>query len=134
MWEADCGAIPIVDEQHQPVGIVTDRDIAMSAMFNREPLWNMTASRVIQGQQLVSCSPQDSIESCLEKMKDAEVRRIVVTGNDGALCGIVSIGDAVAFASSAAHRDSECAINSGQVLGMLRCVSGHHQDGIQATM
>jgi CBS domain-containing protein len=132
MWQEDCGAIPVVDERNQPIGIVTDRDIAMSAMFNREPLWKLTAAKVIQGQRLVCCNPQDSIENCLEKMKEGEVRRILVTGDDGAVCGILSMGDAVAFASSAAHRDTECAINSGHVLGMLRSVSGHHDDGIQA--
>ena len=26
MREADCGALPVVDEQHHPIGMITDRD------------------------------------------------------------------------------------------------------------
>ena len=29
MREADCGALPVVDEQHHPIGMITDRDIAL---------------------------------------------------------------------------------------------------------
>ena len=138
MWEGDCGAIPIVDSQDKPLGIVTDRDIAMSAMLNHAPLWEIPASSVIQGQQLACCSPEESVQKCLDKMQEASVRRILVTDDSGALCGIVSLGDTVAFTSSsrsgsgqssrAQARQEQGSIDSSHTLEMLRSVSAHHQD------
>ena len=52
MWECDCGAIPVVSDDNKPLGIITDRDIAMSAMLNHQALWEIQASTVIQGQSL----------------------------------------------------------------------------------
>src|SRR5690606_4218677 len=68
MWDNDVGAIPIVSEDNRPLGIVTDRDIAMCAMHNHRPLWEIQASEVIQSQRLCCCDENDSIQSCLEKM------------------------------------------------------------------
>jgi len=31
MWEHNCGSLPVVDEDNQIVGMLTDRDIAMAA-------------------------------------------------------------------------------------------------------
>ena len=31
MWDHDVGAVPIVDEQGEAVGVITDRDICMAA-------------------------------------------------------------------------------------------------------
>ncbi len=129
MWEQDCGAIPVVTDTNEPLGIVTDRDIAMSAMLNHQPLWTIPASTVIQGQSPICCSQHDAVESCVAKMQQNGVRRILVTDDSGALSGIVSMGDAVAFTTSGAAKNKNTVIGSEQVLGMLRKVSGHHQTG-----
>jgi CBS domain-containing protein len=129
MWAEDCGSIPVVDQDNCPVGVVTDRDIAMAAMLNHKPLWDICASDVTRGQRLVSCSQQEPIESCIAKMEENSVRRILVTDDAGKLCGIVSMGDAVAFAKEQPDPVEGCAIDSDQVLGMLKSVSAHHPSG-----
>ncbi|MGV3590501.1 MAG: CBS domain-containing protein [Gammaproteobacteria bacterium] len=130
MWDADCGAIPVVGDDNKPVGIITDRDIAMCAMFRHQPLWDIRASQVIEGRQnLVCCNQGDAIDDCITKMQQAEVRRILVLDDRGALCGIVSLGDAVAFTERDTDQDDIPAVESEQLLGMLRRVSGHHQSG-----
>jgi CBS domain-containing protein len=136
MWDADCGAIPIVGHDNRPIGIITDRDIAMCAMHRHEPLWQICASQVIEGRNdLVCCNHGDSIEDCVEMMQQAEVRRILVTDDQGALCGIVSLGDAVAFTEHDTDDDDDmAAVESEQLIGMLRRVSGHHRSGDNALM
>lgn len=130
MWEADCGAIPIVDDGNRPVGVITDRDIAMCAMLRHEPLWQICASQVIEGRNnLVCCDQGDTIDDCVEMMQQAEVRRILVTDDQGALCGIVSLGDAVAFTERDTDDDDIPAIESDQLIDMLRRVSAHHPSG-----
>lgn len=128
MWEGDCGAIPVVNDDRIPIGMVTDRDIAMAAMLNRQPLWEISASTVIQGQSPCCCRQQDSLESCLDTMEQNGVRRIMVTDDAGILTGILSLGDAVAFTRSRqdGSRKSKARVDADHILGMLRKVSGHH--------
>jgi CBS domain-containing protein len=129
MWDGDCGAIPIVSDDNKPMGVITDRDIAMAAMLNHQPLWEINASTVIQGQNLCCCDQQESIESCLRKMEQKEVRRVLVTDAANSLVGILSMGDALAFTKSA-HMNAAKGdkVDVDNVLGMLKKVSAHHED------
>ena len=38
MWEGDCGAVPVLDDDRRLVGVVTNRDICMAAFFPRHSL------------------------------------------------------------------------------------------------
>lgn len=131
MWTYDCGAIPVVDDQNKPVGVVTDRDIAMAAMLNHKPLWSLTADDLIQQQELCCCQQNDSLQDCLNKMEEYGVRRIIVTNADETLSGIVSIGDLIAFTGNSRIKSNKAAaaprVNKEQVLGLLRRVSAHHK-------
>jgi CBS domain-containing protein len=126
MWETDCGAIPVIAEDHKPIGIVTDRDIAMAAMHNHQPLWDIQASKVIQGQEPCCCSHKESLESCLETMERHKVRRLMVTDDRGALCGILSMGDAVSCTNQQKASWGKTSVSAEPVLDMLRQVSGHN--------
>lgn len=128
MWNNDCGAIPVVDPQNKPMGIVTDRDIAMAAMLNHKPLWSLTAAEVIQNQSLCSCLQNSSLQDCLTMMKEEGVRRLLVVNADDTLAGIVSIGDILAFTGNSGSRGKKqsAPIKHEAVLGMLKRVSAHH--------
>jgi CBS domain-containing protein len=128
MWSNDCGAIPVVNELNIPIGIVTDRDIAMAAMLNHKPLWSITAAEVIKEQNLCSCQQNNSLQECLTMMKEEGVRRVLVTNADDTLAGIVSIGDVVAFAGNSTGRGKKQVpqIKHEPVLSMLKQVSAHH--------
>jgi len=128
MWSNDCGAIPVVNELNIPLGIVTDRDIAMAAMLNQKPLWALTAGEVIQNQNLCSCQQNNSLQECLNMMKEESVRRVIVTNADDTLAGIVSIGDVVAFTGNSISRGKKqtAHIKHEPVLSMLKHVSAHH--------
>ncbi|MEX0618923.1 MAG: CBS domain-containing protein [Pseudohongiellaceae bacterium] len=123
MWNNDCGSIPVINKQEKPIGVVTDRDIAIGAMLNHQPLWEIPASRIIQEQRICSSNQDDTVEDCLDRMEQNGVRRCLVTGQDGRLCGIVSMGDAVAFVAGRARTKGVPADN---VLKLMRTVSAHH--------
>jgi len=59
------------------------------------------------------------------------VRRIMVTNQDGTLCGIVSMGDIVA---ATANRKSKNSLGAGDVLAMLKQVSAHHEQANRAVV
>ena len=128
MWDNDCGAIPIVNSAHKPIGIVTDRDVAMAAMLNHRPLWELEASALLKDQRPCSCHQDEPLEDCLMKMEQNGVRRILVVGEDGRLNGIVSMGDIVAFTSQkTGNRKQKGVVAAANVIGMLKRVSGHHE-------
>lgn len=129
MWNNDCGAIPVVDEKNIPLGIVTDRDIAMAAMLNNKPLSSLTAAELIKDQRLCCCQQNDTIENSLIKMEQYGVRRILVVNADLTLAGIVSMGDILAFTGKTDPQNKKSAVKlrPEPVLGMLKNVSGHHK-------
>lgn len=135
MWEHDCGAIPIVDEQHRPVGIITDRDIAMATMLNHRPQWELTAGEVIANRELHTCTQADPVEDCLDTMEKYGVRRIPVIDAEGRLAGIISMGDAVAFTGNTASRSkSQQKLSPRQTLAMLKAISAHHASAPRASV
>jgi len=95
MWERNCGAIPVVDEENKAIGIITDRDIAMSCALNHKAPWELDANTIMGDRTLFTCSANDNIETALDIMQEHKVRRLPVTSGDGFLIGIISIDDIV---------------------------------------
>lgn len=129
MWSGDCGAIPVITDDNRPMGVITDRDIAMAAMINHQPLWEIKAATVIQSQSPCCCGQQETVESCLSKMEQSEVRRVLVTDDAGCLVGILSMGDALAFTKPDNSFKKADKVDVDNVLGMLKKVSAHHPSG-----
>ena len=95
MWDNRCGALPVLDEKGEPIGIVTDRDICMALVRkNRFPA--RIAVREVMTPYPFICQPQDSVEYALALMAENRVRRLPVVNADGHLVGIVSISDVAA--------------------------------------
>jgi CBS domain-containing protein len=94
MWQRDCGAVPIVDAEMKVVGMITDRDIAIAAGFRDQKTSEISIGEVI-GNRVFTCSETEETEDVLKKMRRARVKRIPVTGENGALVGIVSIADLI---------------------------------------
>lgn len=122
MWDNDCGSIPVVDEANIPVGIITDRDIAMGSALQHKPLWDITAQSICNHRQLYSCKMTDDIHKAVDIMMAHSVRRLLVTDRKGRLAGIVSLGDILACTDAA----NGAGLKFGEMAGMLKAVSAHH--------
>jgi len=96
MWDHNCGAIPVLDNEDHPIGVITDRDIAMSAVLNHKPLWDITARDVISNREVFLCDVEDDVQSVLATMRTHKIRRVPVVNGDGRLEGILSIDDIIA--------------------------------------
>lgn len=92
MWEGDCGIVPVVDADGRPVGVLTDRDVCMSALFNGAPLGDLPVSRAMS-RELVCLSTSDSIHDALDRMRERRVRRLPVVDAEGRLAGMLSLSD-----------------------------------------
>jgi CBS domain-containing protein len=92
MWDANCGIVPIVDTTGRVVGVVTDRDICIAAATRNLSPSQIRASE-LPYRPAVCCGPEDDVREALRVMTEHRVRRLPVTGEAGALHGIVSIDD-----------------------------------------
>ncbi len=127
MWNNDCGAVPLVDEQGHPVGIITDRDIAIRAAREHRPLWKIRGEELVQGRWLHCVHFDDSITHALELMEQRKVRRLPVINRLDELCGMVSMGDIVSFTRAArVRKGGRDQISAADTIGFIKHVSGHH--------
>ncbi|MEW6073582.1 MAG: CBS domain-containing protein [Planctomycetota bacterium] len=92
MWEGNCGCVPVVDEAGRPVGMLTDRDLAMSAFLRGRALHEIPAGDVMT-RDVHCCQASDSIEAVQTVMRTHQVRRVPVVTDQGTLAGLVSLGD-----------------------------------------
>lgn len=90
MAEHNVGTVVVVRDQ-KPAGIVTDRDLALRVLGRG--LDPDTAVEDIMTEGVRTLDESTPIEEALTAMKSSGVRRIVVTGEDGALAGIISLDD-----------------------------------------
>jgi CBS domain-containing protein len=92
--EHDCGAIPVVEntDTGRPVGVVTDRDIAVRAVAAGKNALELRAVDCMTT-PCVTVSEDMSLEDCVSMMEGNKVRRIVVVNDSGAVCGIVAQAD-----------------------------------------
>jgi CBS domain-containing protein len=90
MWERDCGAVPVVDEQNRAVGIVTDRDICIASATRGAAPYQIPV-RDLMRTTLYTCRAEDEVEESLDTMRKQGVRRLPVVDTDGKLCGIFSL-------------------------------------------
>lgn len=125
MWDHDCGAIPVLDFAAHPVGIVTDRDIAMSAVLNHKPLWDITAGEVTGSRELYTCHVDDDVQKALNAMHAYRIRRVPVVDDDGRLQGMLSIDDVIASSGKARGKTAP-AVSLEEAMSTLKAVCVHH--------
>jgi len=99
MVDHDCGCVPVVNEvSNTPVGIVTDRDICCRAVAEGKNPQDLTA-RDVMTKNVVTVSPDTTVEECCNLMEDNQIRRVAVVDGSGACCGIVAQADIAVNAS-----------------------------------
>jgi CBS domain-containing protein len=98
MWEHDCGALPIVDNDARVVGIVTDRDICMALGTRNQRASDVTVADVASS-GVHTIARDTDIEDALDLMQRNHIRRLPVVDREGKLEGIVSISDVIRSAS-----------------------------------
>lgn len=87
----DIGVLPVMKED-EVVGIITDRDIVLRVVAQGfDP--QRTQVKNAMSTDIWSCSEDMDLEDAVKMMEDKQVHRLLVLGEDGAVTGIVSIGD-----------------------------------------
>ena len=92
MAERRIGAL-LVMEGPRLAGILSERDYARKVVLQGRSS-KATPVRDIMTAEVISVSPADSAEHCMQVVTDGRIRHLPVV-EDGRLVGIVSIGDLV---------------------------------------
>lgn len=86
MKENDIGFVPVSDKQ-KIIGIITDRDIVVKALANKDTkIYNYITK------DIVTCNINDSIDMILTTMAENKVKRLLVV-DDKKIVGIISLSD-----------------------------------------
>jgi len=91
MSKKGCGCVVVVQGE-TAVGIVTERDLVLKVIADGlDPAKVLV--RDIMSTPLVTIRPDARITEAASLMNEYKIRRIVVTGEGGALSGIITAGD-----------------------------------------
>src|SRR5688572_10727917 len=92
MWELDCGAVPVVDREGRPIGIITDRDIAMAAYIQGRAIAHLRIADSM-AREVFTCRGEDTVEAVARVMAEGQIHRVPVVDGDEKLVGIVALAD-----------------------------------------
>lgn len=91
MAEQFIGALPVVDDSGEPVGVVMGRDNCCGSVAEGEP--RETAVSEVRSTNVLTTSATEEVSSCCNKMEERQVRRAVVTDETCKCCGMVAQAD-----------------------------------------
>ncbi len=87
------GAIVIVGEKGELAGIISERDVIQALAKSSEAVLEDSVSKHMT-REVVTCQESTTIDEMMELMTQGRFRHVPVI-EDGALIGIISIGDVV---------------------------------------
>jgi len=89
MRDRSIGSLPVC-EGRRVIGMLTDRDLTIRATAEgRDP--NFTKVADVMTREVVSCTPEDYLETAEQLMHDLQLRRIPVVDGDGELVGFLAL-------------------------------------------
>lgn len=96
MATEDVGCVVVV-EGEEPVGVLTDRTIAL-ALRETPDLSEATAADLLTGGLITGTTGMTAFD-VLDRLAEASIRRLPIVDEDGALAGIVTLDDIVVLLS-----------------------------------
>lgn len=92
MREKAIGSVLVLDGAKRPVGIITDRDIAVSVVAGgRDP--KATRLDEVMTRKVVTADQDEILLRAVRRMAEASIRRLPVVDGRGRVVGMVSVED-----------------------------------------
>jgi CBS domain-containing protein len=97
MKEESIGFVPICNDAGEPIGAVTDRDLAIRVLAE-----GRSADEAVERfatRRVVSCRVGDDVREAERLMRDHRMSRVMVCDEEGRLQGVISLADVAEAAS-----------------------------------
>ena len=88
------GAVIVVDNETQIVGIISERDLVRGLSEHGADLLQRPVSEFMTT-DVITCRPESRIDELAMDMTENRIRHLPVIGEGGKLLGVISIGDVV---------------------------------------
>ena len=124
LWNADCGLLPVVDEEGKVVGVVSDRDICIAVATKGRLASEIAVKEVFNVRPVYSCTTDDQLRAALQTMQQHQVRRLPVVDRAGMLQGILSINDVI-LAAENKDRSKEQGVSLEETISTLKAICEH---------
>src|SRR6185436_1895406 len=92
MRDNSLGFLPVCDEAGHPVGVVTDRDVAVRAAAS-DRIASLTAVVEVMSGPAIVCDEHEDLGAAEQRMIEEGVARLVVVDGEGVAVGILSLTD-----------------------------------------
>lgn len=84
------GSLVVIDDDRRPVGMITDRDIAIEVVARKLYPAQATVGSIMTA-PVVTASPNEGMVSALARMREHGIRRLpIVSEEDGTIVGVLS--------------------------------------------
>jgi CBS domain-containing protein len=131
MWNADCGTLPVLDDDGKVIGMITDRDICIAAATNHQDIAEIKVGQVSAG-NVQSCTPETAVRDALKIFEQARVRRLPVVDAEDRLQGILSIRDIVLHTGD--ERDKKTTgVSYAEVVNTFKAICTPHSKAASAS-
>jgi CBS domain-containing protein len=121
MWDHDIGCVPIVDHENRVVGMLTDRDVCMSAYLQSGSLTSLSVTSAMS-KEVFSCRPDDDLASVERLMREKQIHRVPVVDGQGCLVGIISVNDIAQEAMQEGQTKKAREVSDAEVTGTIASV------------
>ena len=92
MRDNDVGSLPVLSEDGTPIGVLTDRDLAVRLVAEgRDP--HSARVEELCSRELVTVGPEESLDEALTRMALHKVRRLPVVDNRRVIVGMIAQAD-----------------------------------------
>jgi CBS domain-containing protein len=92
MRDEQIGFLPVVDAKGMAVGVVTDRDLAVRVLAERQSPSTPVRAVMTPGPLLI-CLPDEPLGTVERRMAQAKKSRVLVVDHIGTVLGVISLSD-----------------------------------------
>ena len=125
LWRNNCGTLPVLDSGGELIGLVTDRDMCI-ALGTRNCRASDLAVREVAMKPVFTCGPNDDVHGALKTMRQHQVRRVPVVGEDGKLAGILCLDEIVLHVQKT---DDKKGVSYEDVVNTMKAICEHRAAG-----
>jgi len=131
MWENDIGCVPVIDHEGRAIGMLTDRDVCMSAYIQGVPLTGALVTSAMSKEGF-SCGPEDNLATAEKLMKGKQIHRLLVLDADRHPVGLLSLNDIAREGAHEAEMKTGRQVSDSEISGLLASVCAPRHRIIEA--